>query len=302
MLPIFEGAIKARAVFVFSGEKAAAGGAIHPSVSAELSNSSGIKLPAGAIAVFDGGAYAGDALLEFFNENEKRLISYGEDLSMSGTVAQSTKWSVASVQIGGGLLNVRRKIAWNKTYTIRNASSKMKKLIVEHLKTADAALVQPASFSEQTDKLYRFEADIRGNETLVFDVLEERATLEKIVLGNLQTETLLAYSGNDEMPQNVRAVLREAYRLKLAADNAKKLSGEREGLRQFQIAEQARIRANLAAVGGGSAEGANYLAQLLALDGEIDASTRAIGEARAAAERAQKDCDDYLAALQLQGE
>jgi hypothetical protein len=299
MLPIFEGAIKARPVFVFSGERAAAAGAIHPAVSAELTNSSGIKLPAGAITVFDGGTYAGDALLDFFNENEKRLISYGEDLSMSGSVAPSTTRLVASVQIAGGLLSVQRKFVWDKTYTIRNASGKPKKLIIEHPKTPDAALTQPASFSEQTDRLYRFEVDIRGNEIFTLDVLEERAMLEKTALGNLHTETLLAYSSSEEMPQTVRAAFAEAHRLKLAADDAQKRSGEREELRQFQISEQGRMRANLEAVGRQSPEGERYLAQLTSLDGDIDASTLAIQEARRLAESARKDYDAYIASLKL---
>jgi hypothetical protein len=299
MLPIFEGSIKARKLFVFSGEKAAAGGALHPSISAELSNSSGIKLPAGAITVFDGGTYAGDALLDFFNENEKRLISYGDDLSMSGSVSSGATRNISSVQISGGLLTVQRKLVWERTYTIRNGSAAAKKLIIEHPKTPETALIQPASFSEQTDRLYRFEADIRANEIFTLDVLEERALFEKIMLGNLQTETLFAYCGNEELPQDVRAVLLEAYRLKQAADNAKKLVSERETLRQFQISEQERIRANLAAVGNQSPEGGAYLKRLTDLDNEIETSASAIQEARHSAELSQKNYDDYIAAIKL---
>jgi hypothetical protein len=299
MLPVFEGSIKARKLFVFSGEKAAAGGSVHPSISAELTNSSGIKLPAGAITVFDGGTYAGDALLDFFNENEKRLISYGDDLSMSGSVSSGSTRNISSVQLSGGLMTVQRKLVWDKTYTIRNVSASAKKLIIEHPKTPEAALIQPASFSEQTDRLYRFEADIRGNEVFTLDVLEERALFEKIVLGNLQTEALFAYCGNEELPQAVRAVLTEAYRLKRAADNAKKLVSERETLRQFQISEQERIRANLGAVGNQSPEGANYLKQLSALDNDIDASASAIQEARSSAELSGKNYDDYIASIKL---
>ena len=55
MIPLVEAAVKAEKVSVFSGEKAASGGSVHPMLCAELTNSAGMKLPAGPITVFDDG-------------------------------------------------------------------------------------------------------------------------------------------------------------------------------------------------------------------------------------------------------
>ncbi|MDR1863158.1 MAG: DUF4139 domain-containing protein, partial [Treponema sp.] len=77
MLPLVEGAVKAEKTLVFSGARMSPGISVNPAISTELTNTSGMKLPAGPITVYDGGTYAGDALIAFFPENEKRLISYG---------------------------------------------------------------------------------------------------------------------------------------------------------------------------------------------------------------------------------
>jgi hypothetical protein len=299
MLPLFEGGIKARKILVFSGEKAARLGSIHPAISVELNNTTGAKLPAGPITVFDGGAYAGDALIGFFNENEKRLVSFGDDLAVTGSVSTNAAREISRVAISRGLMTVQRKIIYKKTYTIRNTSSEAKKLIIEHPKTAGTTLTQPASFSEQTDRLYRFEADLSSNQILTLDVAEELPGYERIMLINLQTVTLLSYSTNEEIPENIRAVFAEASGKKIAVDNAKKHVGDLEQKRQFQIAEQERVRANLQAVGGGSEAGQNYLRRLTGLDDDIAESGGAIDAARLAEETAQSDYEDYIAGLEI---
>ena len=52
----------------------------HPTNAAELTNSTGKTLDGGPITVFDGGAYAGEALVETLKTGDKRLISYAVDL------------------------------------------------------------------------------------------------------------------------------------------------------------------------------------------------------------------------------
>jgi hypothetical protein len=146
MIPLVEGAVKAEKALVFSGAKAARGGIIHPAISVELTNNTGMKLPAGPITVFDGGTYAGDALIEFFPENDKRIISYGDDLSVTGTMVTSNSREVTGVVINKGIMTISRKVTYSKTYTFRNISNKTHRLIIEHPVTGGTTLSKPASF------------------------------------------------------------------------------------------------------------------------------------------------------------
>ncbi|MDR1318054.1 MAG: DUF4139 domain-containing protein, partial [Treponema sp.] len=154
MLPLLEESITAAKLLILSGRRAP-GNTVHPNLGAELTNTTGMKLPAGPITVYDGGAYAGDALIEFFNPGEKRLVSWGEDLSVTAAAAESGSRFVAAVSVGGGLMTISRKQVYIKTYTLKNASGEAKRVLVEHPVTAGTELAEPASPAEKTASAYR---------------------------------------------------------------------------------------------------------------------------------------------------
>ena len=299
MLPLVEGSVRAEKMLVFSGGRAQGGAVINPGISAELTNTSGMKLPAGPITVYDGGAYAGDALIEFFPENEKRLISYGEDLSVSGSVSLNSPRSIQSVNISGGVMTISRRQSYERTYTIRNASGEAKKLVIEHPITPGAELAEPASADDRTANLYRFTRNLAARDTLSFTVKEDTPLSERIILSNLRPESFLGYSTNQEIPANVRAALSRAIELRRKADDANRSRTDYEAQLSRFVSEQDRIRRNLEAAGNQSPQGQEYLRRLAALDNDIDRTNTQISAAAREAEAARKEYDDYLAGLSL---
>jgi len=299
MLPLVESGIKAEKILVFSGSRAAGGAVINPGISAELTNSSGMKLPAGPITVYDGGTYAGDALIDFFPENEKRLITYGEDLSVSGSISTSSLRYVTAVNVSGGVMTITRRQSYERQYVIRNASEETKKLIIEHPLTSGAELVEPKNADDRTAGLYRFNQNLAPKETLSFKVREETPLSERITLAQLQPEAFLRYSTNLEIPANVRAVLVRAIELKKAADDAAQAQGRLETQRSRLISEQDRIRLNLEAAGNQSSAGQQYLRLLTALDNDIDNQNSLLDAARNETDRAKREYENYLATISI---
>jgi hypothetical protein len=298
MFPLVEGTIGAEKILVFNGAKASQGGGIHPAIGAELTNTTGMKLPAGPVSVFDGGTYAGDALLDFFPQDEKRLISYGEDLSVSGSLITSSSPELRTVRISGGVMTLSRRISYEKTYTFNNASGERKKLILEHPLTPGTDLVMPASYDERTDSLYRFSMNLPAERELTITVREERPQDERIILTQIRAETFAGYASNQELPPAVREALQRAITLKKAADAAIRVQQETEEQRTRLISEQDRIRRNLEAVGNREL-GQEYLKRLTDMDGEIDGMNAQTEEARKNAKAAQKDYEDYLGGLSI---
>jgi hypothetical protein len=299
MLPLVESNLKAEKTLVFSGEKAMSRGTVNPAISAELTNTSGMKLPAGPITVYDGGTYAGDALLNFFPENEKRLISYGDDLSVTGSVTLNSTRNMVSVLVNKGVMTMNRKQVYEKTYTIKNAGREQKRLIIEHPITGGASLAEPAKFDERTATVYRFVLTLPANNTLSFTVKEESPSAERVALTSLKTESLVFYVSNQEIPENVRAALQKAVDLKKKADDAKTaLADSERDLTRFTN-EQNRIRQNLTAAGGQTPQGQEYLKKLSDLDKNIDDQNAKIDQAKQTAQTAQSDFEAYLAGLSL---
>jgi hypothetical protein len=299
MLPLIEGEVRVEKVLVFSGANAATGGSVHPAIGAELTNTTGMRLPAGPVTVFDGGTYAGDALITFFPEGEKRLVSYGDDLTVNGRVSPAVSRMVSAVTVSRGVMTISRKLINETVYVFKNNSREGKRLILEHPVTRNAALTGPASFYERTDSLYRFALALDAGGELTFTVKEERPLTERITLAQLGFDSLLSYVSNEEIPAPVRAALGQGVELqrKIAEDNTA-LSTLETRLTRL-ISEQDRIRRNLEAAGNQSAQGQEYLRRMAALDGEIDTLNTAIAEAEKNLRDAKNSFDDFLGSIDL---
>jgi hypothetical protein len=299
MLPLVEGEIKAEKALVFSGAGMSAGVSVNPAISAELTNNSGMKLPAGPITVYDGGTYAGDALIGFFPENEKRLISYGEDLSVSGSAASSGARLVTSVSVSQGVMTIHRRQSYEKTYTMRNASAEKKRIIIEHPVSQGTTLAEPANYDERTPALYRFTRTLDALGEMSFTVREEMPLSERIVLTQIRNEAFLSYASSQEIPANVRSALGRAVELRRLADADVTARQELEDRRGRLVSDQDRIRRNLEAAGNESAQGQEYLKRLVTIDADIDALNIRIEEAVQKSAASVREVENYLASLTI---
>jgi len=292
MFPLVESEIAAKSTLIYSGSGK------YPRLGAELTNSSGMKLPAGPITVYDGGVYAGDALIEFWNENEKRLISFGEDLSVTASASDTNTRAVRSVNISGGVMIINRNLTFTKTYTFINSAASSKQLIVEHSKTVNTELVSPRA-NEQTTSIYRFNTELPSNKETVLTVSEQRPISESITLLPMPLNNLISYSSNQEIPANVRTALQRAVELKRAQDSADANVRDIDAQRNRLIADQDRIRRNLEAAGNQTQQGLEYLRRLAALDSEIDTLASNHEKASADARAARTAYENYLSNLNL---
>ncbi|MDR2758255.1 MAG: DUF4139 domain-containing protein [Spirochaetaceae bacterium] len=299
MLPLVEGEVGVEKVLVFSGANAANQGSTHPVIGAELTNTTGMRLPAGPITVFDGGTYAGDALINFFPEGEKRLIAYGDELSVNGSVNSSISRMVSAVTVSRGVMTISRKMIYEKAYIFKNNSRERKRLILEHPLTLNATLSEPASFYERTDALYRFILALDAGGEHYFTVKEERPLAERITLAQLGLESLVSYASNGEIPPAVRAALTQGVELQQKTVAAKTALTALETQRTRLIAEQDRIRRNLEAAGNQSIQGQDYLRRMAVMDGEIDALNTAMAEAEKNLRDAQNNFDVFLGSINL---
>jgi len=297
MLPLADAFVEARKLLIFSGTGWTNRNQ-NPRLGAELTNTSGIKLPAGPITVYDGGTYAGDALIEFWNEGEKRLISYGEDLSVIGAVMNSSSNTFSSVTISGGIMTITRSQENLKTYTFKNNAAQNKRILIEHPKTQGTTLDSPAA-DEETPTLYRFTVTLPAGGELTTHVRESRPIMERVTLTQLRPDAFLSYTGSQELPANVREALQQAVNLRSSLNASQAAVTEAERQRTGFVSEQDRIRKNLEAAGSTTQQGQEYLKRLLSLDDSIDKLDTELQRLRENARNAQKAYEDYLGSLRL---
>ncbi|MDR2371505.1 MAG: DUF4139 domain-containing protein [Treponema sp.] len=305
MLPLAEARPLVRKMLILPG-KDALGKNIHPRLGAEITNNTGMKLPAGPLTVYDGGTYAGDALIEFFSPGEKRLVSYGEDLSVTAAAEISSSKMVSAASVSGGIMTISRRQIYDRKYTIKNNSAETRDILIEHPQTAGAELSAQGTGAEalnnpeeKTPDAYRFLRSLDPGSEKIFTVREEVPVSERITLGGLRIESFLSYASNQEIPANVRRMLQEAAALKQKADAAKEDEAGITNRRDRLVSEQARIRANLQAAGSGTPQGQEYLKRLSAADSDIDGLTRRLEEAEKASRTAQEAFESYITSITL---
>jgi len=301
MLPLVEGDVKAEKLLVFSKEEKEANCVYNPAICVELTNNTGIKLPAGPITVYDGRTYAGDALIKFFPEDEKRLISYGEDLSVTGSFNNNVSEKVSLIKINNGFIILNKKKIYETVYTFRNAGKEAKKIIIEHHFNVNANLIRPKEYSEKTHNLYRFTEILPPSGDLInVSVIEEKSLREELQILNFNYEKLAGCLSNKDITNKaVKKVLQKVFNLNekiiISENNLEELKKKRKNL----IEKQERTRKNLEAAGNQSQQGKDYLERLAREDNEIDESEININAAKGEIEKAKKEYENYLLSLKI---
>ena len=292
MMPLTLSTLPAEKVSVFSSFSSIPYGvSVHPKFCIRVENTSGLKLPAGPVTVFDGGEYAGDALLEFLGENEKRLIAYGDDIEVSGTKSESALRNIESVKIAGGILSVSYRQIQTSTYSVKNTDKKERTVIIEHAKKADFDLATKAALEETTASKYRFKLKAAGASTAELKVEESKTYGETRKILDMSSESFVSYTTNAEMPEKVKKAFEAIIKEREKVLAAQKVLADLQNRQTELVREQERVRKNLEALGTESAEGKDFLAKFLKLENELDASKTKLA---AAADKANKAQEDFI--------
>lgn len=305
MLPLVAGDIAAERVSIYSPatnsdpSTGPSTGSGHPMLGAKLSNTTGIRLPAGPIVVFDGGVYAGDALLDFFPEKDSRLIVFGEDLGVTTDVSASSSQETVGVAISKGVMTFSRRVTFSKTYAFKNAGSNAKKIVIEHSITPGAELFEPKTSDEKTESVYRFSLALPSAGEAKLIVKERSPRRDSVVLGSLRPDDFLSYSSSQEIPPNVRDALKKAIELRKKLDDAQRSLADFQARKGTLATDQARYRDNLDSVGRDSTQGQQYLKRLMDAETAIDQTNTKLMDAQKAVQDAQKAYEAYIGGLSL---
>ena len=267
MLPFLQQKIASRKLLIYSenyGE--------HPMTAAELTNSTGKTLDGGPITVFEAASYAGEALMTTLKAADKRLISYAVDFGTRITTKFDSEAAVVrEVHINRGMLTARSAAQEIKTYTIRNVDPKPKTLVIEQAVRPEYKLIgqKPA---ETTSTAYRFEVKLPADATERFPVTEEHVYDETTAVSSLTPDLLVAYIQNKAMSETGRRQLQQIVDAKRQIAGLDRQIHETDNRINSLIADQGRIRQNLASlnqVSGQQEQVQKYARQLATQENQL---------------------------------
>jgi hypothetical protein len=240
MLPFLQQTVDTRKLLIYSDPSSA-----HPLDAAEITNSTGKTLDGGPITVYEGGAYAGEALMETVKTGDKRLISYGVDLGTRITTQWDSKAEqIREIHARHGILTTRNAVVETRVYTIRNVDQKAKTLVIEHAARQDYNLLDRKP-SEKTSSAYRFEVKLAAGATEKFPVIEEHVYERAFSITDLTPDVLFAYVRNKDFSEAARKQIEQIANLKQQIAAAGRDIQSLESQINDVINDQERLRRNI---------------------------------------------------------
>jgi Carboxypeptidase regulatory-like domain len=212
-----------------------------------LTNSSDLTLDAGTFSVVDGGAFAGEGLIEPLKPQEKRLLSYAVDLGLQIDARQGDERRMISrITLQRGVVIEQREQRSRRVYTIRNNDTTDRTVVVEHPVRPGWTLASETP-AETSSTAYRFKVAAPAKQTTTL-VVEEKQPLESkhevTSMTDDQVAVLVRDSGSAILQQAFTPILAKKAAIAELSARLAGLEGEIEQISQ----DEARVRENLIAL------------------------------------------------------
>lgn len=257
-----------------------------------LKNNTALHLKGGPVTLFDGGAYAGDAVMEDVPPGDTRLISYAVDLSVVGERQDlGTNETRTTLAIHEGTLTITVRSRTKTRYIFKSRAQADKTILVEHPFDAGAKLVAPAASAERTPTVYRFAVPVPAGKTATLDVVTEKPDSSTVALLDGDINGFVSYADEQDIPAATRAALADIAKQRRHIQSLTDQAASDEAQVTQISAQQDRIRRNMAALDRTSSLYKRYV-------GEMETQETQIANLRADAERQRSDAAVANKALQ----
>jgi hypothetical protein len=247
LVPIIQTDIAAEKVALWN----AGLGSARPLRALWITNSSSLVLDGGSFSIVEGGAFAGEGLIDPIQPGEKRLISYAADLAMQ-VVAKSegVPQKITNMRITKGVLVRTVESRQRVVYTVRNEDSSERTLIVEHPVRVGWKLTSELKPEEESTTAYRFRIEVPSKETKTFTVEETKADTAQMALTNLNSNVLEAFVKSNALAPELEQAMRKILAQKDAIAKIDADLKSKESAITDIVQDQERLRENMKSLKG----------------------------------------------------
>jgi hypothetical protein len=252
-VPFIDASLPAERLSVFQPERRS----VHPVAAVLMKNDTRTSLPPGILTVYhaqDG--HVGDAQMPALPAGEDRMASFAEDRKVTVTTESKPQEQITQVALADGVLRATRVTRLATTYSIKGAADAARTVLVEHPRRNGWTFTSDA-LTGATPSHHRLRTTVAAGATAKVEAVAERSDVQQVVLVDADADTLFRWSGNAADPKT-------AAQLKTLAERRMRLSQADQELAQLSaqheqaVANQSRIRENLAAVPADSSLGQRY--------------------------------------------
>ena len=300
LLPLADRPVPARRVALYRPDA----DPLHPLVAVLLTNDGSGALPPGLATLYeagvDGPAFIGDARLPAIQPGEDRLASFAADLPVRVDMTQADDAMITSGRAARGVLQIVRRQRATTTYRVTTPADSGRTMLIEQPRRDGWTLAQPDPAQVGTTPThYRITQIVPPGTTLSLNVVLEHPVEEQLALTGASPAQLATLASEGQLSLALRAALTRAGTLRAELDRRHATADDLEHRRTAIVADQNRVRQNLAAVPNGSELQRRYFSILQKQENDLAALTMQADSAGRAVTDADGALKDFLGGLTL---
>lgn len=303
LVPILNQRMEGEDVYLYRPDASAPLSARHPWRAGRLVNQGALPLQPGPVAMFAGGAFVGEGLIDRLHPDESAFVPYALDSSaVVRALAEDRHEPVRIVAIARGVARVEDYQVHATRYEIQTGASVPARMFVRHVAQGGFEVLDLPPQTQKTGGAYLVPVPLAPARTSVLQIKERKLLERSIEIADHLGPVLNAYASSDNVPEQLRGALQAAAQLRQQlADVEAEI--ERLSEQVLDLGYRANeVRASLQAIGKDRQAGELRRKLLDSLGKLIEDSEklgRALAERRAAQVELQTRLQDAVQALAL---
>jgi hypothetical protein len=268
-----------------------------------VTNSSGLTLDGGTFNILEQDSFAGEGIMEVLHPGEKRLLSYAADTAVHVTAeSESESRAATRVTILHGVMKIQRVQRDATTYTIHNADTTSRQVVVEHPIQEEWKLAEDLKPAEAGTSHYRFRVAVGPDKTEKLVVNESKPEESTIFVSTITDNQVAAMVQEKTIKPPAEAALRKVIEKKNEIAGVDQEIKTRQAEMESIDHDQARLRENMKALKGSAEEKTllqRYTKQLDAQEDRLAELQKEIKELRMKRAALQSQLDVMVEELTL---
>lgn len=241
-----------------------------------IKNISGQVLDAGSFNVLEADTFAGEGVLETIHPDERRLLSYAADAAVHVKYSdESSEKPFTRIRIAKGIMLLTQEQRKTNKFTIRNADTEPRQVIVEYPAEEGWALTPATPKPEESsESFHRFRVPVDAGKTAELTVESVHPEETRYELTNLDDDEVALLVDQKRMTPAMQEAFDRILKQKEKVDDISGQITDRKREGDQITADQNRIRENMKALKGSSEEKAllqRYVSQLDAQESRLAA-------------------------------
>jgi hypothetical protein len=297
LVPILQAHIEAEKVTLWNPESA-------PLRALWIKNTSGQVLDAGSFNVLEAETFAGEGVLETIHPDERRLLSYAGDAAVHVKYSsESSEKPFSRIRIAKGIMLMTKEQHAAHKFTIRNADTDSRQVIVEYRAEDGWKLSPPTPQPEETtESYYRFRVAVDAGKTAELLVEAIHPDESRVELTNLDDDVVAVLAQQKRITPALQQAFDSILKQKLKVEGISDQIAERKRESDQITADQGRIRENMKALKGSSEERAllqRYVGQLDSEESRLTALRKESADLSVQENQANTELDRLIMAVNV---